>query len=66
MTNPQPLYVFKECVAILGHWRYSFFSMIPVGATNVANNRVNFDVVCSVPHLCFFILHYTETPHTQL
>ena len=53
------LFVLNERVALLGRWKHGFYSMVPVGATNVGSIRINFDEALRTN-----TRHLSHPPHT--
>ncbi|ORY33260.1 phosphatidylserine decarboxylase, partial [Rhizoclosmatium globosum] len=63
------LFIINERVSLAGQWKHGFFSMIPVGATNVGSIVINFDEEMKtntpdVPSATFPIGTYTEKAFT--
>lgn len=58
------LFVLNERVALLGYWRHGFFSMTPVGATNVGSIKVNFDKDLST-NISYKNMEYPEVKNSN-
>ncbi len=60
----QGLFNYNERAVYTGRWRYGFFSMAAVGATNVGSINVYFDDVSGQVHVN--TKEYPRTVNTQL
>lgn len=59
----QNLFVLNERVVLLGRWRYGFFSMTPVGATNVGSININFDEVKNQRNSLAYLISWLCLPY---
>jgi len=59
------LFTVNERIALIGRWKHGFFSMVPVGATNVGSVVLTIDDVSFTTIINYFYIFYNNIIHNN-